>query len=279
MAISIQKARDFVYSNGILWERALYATLFQNAPVTRLHQCLMCYKNEDNGFGHALEHDARTPDSHPLALEYILGHFAGDRRTALPSGHLFDGTAAWVESVQGTDGSLSNPDSFLEYPHAPWWNEGGQTAPDSIVGNLTSMGLCTPTLAAATRRWVQANLTLDKIKANEWLFMAYHGFDYFMQVDDFPDVETYRAAVVDNIVELAESLPEKQYDSFLRFIPTPDSPVAKRAPQIVKQVLDALSESQQDDGGWPDQHGLPQWYSVVTMSVLNSLRTHGRLAI
>lgn len=275
MAISIKKARDFVYANGVLWERALFAYHFEGAPVTRLHQCLMCYKNPDNGFGHALEHDARTPDSHPLALEYILGHFVG--KNAPPKGSLFDGSAAWVESVQQPDGSLANPDSFLDYPHAPWWNDGGQTMPDSIVGNLTKMALVTPTLAENTRRWVQVNLTLDKIRANEWLFMQYHGFDYFMNVDDFPDVETYRAAVIDNIVALAENLPESQYESFMRFVPTPDSPVAQRVPHIVKRVLDYLSESQQDDGRWTDQHGLAHWQPVVTIGVLGSLRTHGRL--
>lgn len=277
MAISINKARDFVYANGNLWERAWFAFLYQDAPPTRLHQCLMGYKNADNGFGHALEHDARTPDSHPLALEYLLTVFAGD--SALPIGRLFDGAAAWVESVQQSDGSLTNPASFLEYPHAPWWNEGGQTAPDSIVGNLIKLGVCTPTLAESTKRWVQANLTLDKIRSNEWLFMAYHGYDYFMHVDDFPEVETYRTALIDNIAMLAESMPQEQYYSFLRFIPTPASPVVTRIPHIVTRALDYLSETQGDDGGWPDQHGLTHWYPAVTISVLRGLQTHGRLKV
>src|SRR5690348_14856763 len=72
MTVSLKKARDFVYSTGILWEKALFGYLFENRSLDHLHQCLLCYKNPDNGWGHALEHDIKTPDSNIAALEFLL---------------------------------------------------------------------------------------------------------------------------------------------------------------------------------------------------------------
>jgi len=65
-------ARDFVYANGVLWERRLFGHLFEGRPVEPVLAAFKAYKNADNGFGNALEHDVRCPDSHPLALEFLL---------------------------------------------------------------------------------------------------------------------------------------------------------------------------------------------------------------
>jgi len=69
-------------------------------------------------------------------------------------------------------------------------------------------GVCPPDVHRRTKAWVQANLTLDDIRSNEWLFMSYHPFDYFMNVSDFPDVDTYQTATLENI-----------YDSAARSVP------------------------------------------------------------
>ena len=278
MGVSIRKARDFVFGNGALWERALYTYLFEHRTAGRLehlHQCLLCYKNSDYGWGHGLECDIKCPDSNPLQLEFLLQMV---RDTGIPVGHILDGTPAWVESNRNPDGSLRNPPTLLDYPHAPWWSGGGQTAPDSITGNLTRLGMCTPSLAESTRRWVQENVTLQKIKANDWLFMAYHAHDYFLNVYDFPNIETYRAATIQTIVALAERAPEKQYYVLFTFATRPDSPVAKAIPpHIIARNLDYLAASQRDDGGWDDENGLLQWQPYATIVTLLALRRFGRL--
>lgn len=270
MSINFQKARDFVYSNGVLWERDLFAYLFQNGSLSRLHHNLQGYQNADGGYGHALEHDIRCPQSHPLALEFLLGVLT---QTDIPAGIILDGTAAWLEANRNPDGSLRNPPEVLEYPHAPWWNEGGQSMPDSMVGNLTKYGKSSPGLNASTTQWVQENLTLDKIRANDWLFMAYHAYDYYFNL---PDCEEYRAATIENIVKLARQIPENQYHSLIRFAMTPDSRVAKAAPDLIKTALDYLAVMQREDGSWNDQHDLAQWRPFVTITNLLALRNHGR---
>ena len=146
---SIDQARDFVHANGVLWERALWDYLFDDGPLERVHQCLLCYKNPDGGWGHGMEHDVKAPMSNPLALEFLLTVI---RDTGLPIGNLFDGTPQWVERIQQPDGSLANPTDLLDYPHAPWWNHGGQSMPDSITGNLIKHGLCPQVWTNARKR-------------------------------------------------------------------------------------------------------------------------------
>jgi hypothetical protein len=267
------KARDFVFTHGALWERALYSYLFDDGSLDHVHQCLLCYKNADDGWGHGLEHDLKSPVSHPVALEYLLGVI---RDFDLPVGDLLDGTPQWLEQQQAADGSLRNPDNLADYPIAPWWKEwGGQKQPDSIVGNLTKLGLVTPKLTETTRPWVKANHTLESIRANEWLFMAYHAFDYFMNVDGFPEE---RAATIENIVTCAEKAPEKQSYVLFRFAPKPDSVIAQAVSDaVIQRNLDSLQSSQRDDGGWSDEHDMLVWQPMVTIQVLYTLKQYGRL--
>jgi hypothetical protein len=274
MAISLKRARDFVYSNGVLWERDLFAYLFQAGDLKHLQRSLQAHQNGDGGYGNALEHDVRCPQSNPAALEFLLGVLV---QCDLPPGSILDGVGDWVARSRQDDGSLRNPLELLDYPHAPWWNEGGQTTPDSIVGNLIKYGKASDDLRESTMRWSQANRSLENIAATDWLFMAYHAYDYYMNEDRFPDVETYRDATVKLIVKLAENAPERQYHSLFRFAPTPDSRVARAMPEsLLTSCLDHLQATQQDDGGWTDQHDLAQWKPYVTIANLLALRSYGR---
>ena len=275
MSFDVAKARQFVYRQGTLLERALYAWLFEGGSLERLHQIVRCYKNVDGGFGHGLEHDLKAPQSNPLALEYLLGLM---RHAGVPPGQLFDGTANWVEAQMDENGDLRNPPQTRDYPLAPWWREqGGQTLPDSIVGNLMRFGCATPALIDKTKRWALNNHTQDKIRRNEWLFMAYHAFDFFFALDDFPDLAGFRQATVDNIVACALAAPESQYDSLFVFAPTPDSAIAAALPAgFIDRCLDVLSAAQQNEGHWLDQHKLPQWYPMTTINVLLALKRHGQ---
>jgi hypothetical protein len=278
MAVSIKKARDYVYSTGVLWEKALFGYLFEGRSLDHLHQCLLCYKNPDNGWGHALEHDIKTPDSHVAALEFLLA--ACVRDLDIPLGNLLEGTAGWLERQRNEDGSLNNPDSLRDYPAEPWWIEwNGQKAPDSVVGNLKKVGKSTPSLEESTRKWAQTNLTLEKVQSNDWIAMAYHALDYYMNIDSFPDLQTYRQAVIDNIRTCAEKMPERQYAVLLQFAPTPDSTIALAMPQLVTRSLDYVQDTQRDDGGWADEHNMKHWQPYITTMILWALKRHNRLQI
>lgn len=276
--ISIENARSFVHAHGVMWERALWDYLFDQGPVERVHQCLSCYKNENGGWAHGLEHDIKSPLSNPLMLEFLLSVI---RDTGIPAGTLLDNTPAWLESIQNPDGTLGNPSGLMDYPHAQWW-EGGQNKPDSITGNLIKLNLCPPTVQEKTRNWVLENLTLEKIRSNNWLFMAYHAYDYFFNVDDFPQLEKYQEAIGENIYACAlgheaEGEMNKLFP-FFQFASGPESTVAKNAPAgLIDRILDHLGSSQREDGGWDDEHGLVYWQPYFSTVVLLALKRFGRV--
>lgn len=278
MAIDLNKARQFICGNGTLFERALFAFLFDGGSVERVHQIILCYKNPDNGFGHGFEHDLKAPQSNPLALEYLLSVM---RNTQMPAGNLFDGTSDWVEGAMDDEGFLKNPPETRDYPLAPWWQEtGGQNLPDAIVANLMHYKVAKPTLVEKVKQWAINNWTIEKVRANEWLFMAYHAHDFFFTIEAFPQLEAFQQATIENIVACAQKAPENQYYSLFSFATSPDAPVARALPDaLLDRYLDYLASAQQDDGSWHDQHGLTQWYPMVTINVLLALKRFKRLEL
>ena len=275
MSIDLGKAQAFIHGKGTLFERALFDNLFDGGTATRLEAIILCYKNPDNGFGHGFEHDLKAPESNPLALEYLLSVM---KYAQIERGTILEGVSSWVESEMDEAGNLQIPESTRDYPLAPWWQEtGGQTMPDSIVGNLMHFGAATETLVDRTRRWASGRHSPQSIKANKWLFMAYHAVDFFFAIDDFPNLDALREATIENVVRCAESVPEDQYHSVFSFAPKPDSPIAKALPTgLLDKCLGSLENAQQEDGCWLDQHNLPQWYPATTINVLLALRRYGR---
>ena len=276
--VSIDNARCFVHAHGELWERALWDHLFENKSVDRVHQCLLVYKNNDGGWGHGLEHDIKAPISNPLMLEFLL---VVNRDTGLPMGDVLKGTPEWLEKNQKPDGSLANPAGLLDYPRAQWWQE-GQSKPDSITGNLIRLGLCPEPVREKTRKWVQKNLTLEDIRSNNWLFMAYHSHDYFLNEDNFPDLEVFRKATLENIYQTALAHEEQGENNklfpFFQFAAGPESVVAQNAPEgLIDRLLDQLESSQREDGGWDDEHGLPYWQPYFSTVILLALKRFGRI--
>ncbi|ARU62143.1 hypothetical protein CBW65_14895 [Tumebacillus avium] len=272
---SIENAREFVYKNGALWERSLFAYLFDGGSLAHLHQCLLAYKNEDGGFGHGMEHDIKCPDSNPLALEFLLTVV---RETGIPAGSLFDGSASWVERNRAADGSLLNPPTLHDYPYAPWWSQGGQTIPASTVGNLRRLGLATPSLEASTAKWAAEHLNVEQINATDWLFMAYHAYDYYLTLEDTPDTRPLREATITAIIRLAEAAPEKSFFALCHYAYDPNSELTRALPPaLLEKLLNHLSSTQREDGGWDDEHGLTYWQPYMSTLILHTLKNHNRL--
>ena len=113
--------------------------------------------------------------------------------------------------------------------------------------------------------------------------MAYHAFDYYMNVDDFPDVDALprghtgeylrlRAGRTSRRVSCTSSSPSSSSRT------GPDSVVAQHAPAgLIDRVLDHLQATQRDDGGWDDEHGLAYWQPYFSTVVLLALQRFGRL--
>ncbi|ASS76007.1 hypothetical protein CIG75_14235 [Tumebacillus algifaecis] len=273
--VSIDKTREFVFKHGALWERSLFSYLFDGGSLQHLHHSLLAYKNEDGGFGHGMEHDIKCPDSNPLALEFLLTVV---RETGIPAGNLFDNSSAWVERNRAEDGSLKNPPTLHNFPYAPWWSENGQTVPASTVGNLRRLGLSTPVLEESTAKWAAEHLNVEQIANNDWLFMAFQAFDYYLTLEDTADTRPLREATIQNIIKLAEKAPEKSFFTLCHYISDPHSEMTQAVPPaLLDRLLTHLSTTQREDGGWNDEHDLLYWQPYMSTLILLTLKNHNRL--
>jgi hypothetical protein len=269
MSLSLDRARDFVYQNGVLWERALFAHLFEGGSRERVIRCLALYQNEDGGWAHALEHDIRTPASHAVAAEYALGVMA---EYGLADAELVRRTAAWCEANQAETGEFPLGESFHRYPRAGWWEEMTSYPPDAITGRLAALGAAPPRLGERTARWVAQNLTMAELRSldtESWRYRLYHYADYFMNVAT-PDAAAWREAILTKVVELARAQPDGE--AALGWGWAASLPAETIPAKLLEKRRAALAAAQMEDGGWPDPHGLPHWRPMHTIWALKSLQ-------
>jgi len=119
MPIDLDAAEAFLWSAARLVDRHRYAMLFAGAPAGPVLAALSGYRNDDGGFGHALEPDLRCPGSQPAATLYALEmlHEAG----AL-DGEMARGARAWIASIAEPDGGIPFVlPGYEAYPHSFWW--------------------------------------------------------------------------------------------------------------------------------------------------------------
>lgn len=121
-SIDIEAAKRFVYDDARLLERHRLAVLFGDAPGGRVLDALRPYRNDDGGWGHALEPDLRGPDSQvssALSALEVLAEVGADADPIVM--RLVTETADWLASVALPDGRVPQVlPSAADYPAAPW---------------------------------------------------------------------------------------------------------------------------------------------------------------
>jgi len=110
------------------------------------------------------------------------------------------------------------------------------------------------------------------------LFMAYHAFDYYMNIEESLTSKPYKEATIQNIIECAGKAEQKKYFTFFQFANSPETEIAKAVPQdLLKKFLDYLESAQREDGGWDDEHSLKHWQPYMTTFIVFVLKNYGRL--
>src|ERR1700730_10666550 len=112
-------AAAFVAANARVLDRRRFQRLFEDGPAEPVRDAVAAYRNDDGGFGNALEPDCRAPGSQPAAIDMAL--------------RIMDDAAAWgVDLVRGAGDGVAavapaeGGSSFVQptldgWPHAPWW--------------------------------------------------------------------------------------------------------------------------------------------------------------
>jgi hypothetical protein len=283
-------AREFLWREGRLLERRLFATCFEEAPGTGVVDVLRGYVNDDGGFGHGLEPDKRCPASLPVDVDFALQTMTAAQAVDLP---LINGACDYLAKVAAdADQRAAVPLAFPvieKYPRAAHWTdwtyEPGLNPTAGIVGLLYQLRAKHPWIPAAARYcWEQldtADLPTDAHALSEVLVFLAH--------TPQRDRATSMAARVREALVKASWFRLDPDDtnyglSPLSVAPLADSPWRSLfADEVIQAHLDRMERDQQADGGWPitweppGQAALLEWRGIVTLQSLRTLVSYGRL--
>ncbi|MFI9569441.1 hypothetical protein [Streptomyces rishiriensis] len=291
------RAEHFVWLTARVLEQRIFAHDFLHGAADPVETALDAYRNEDGGYGHALEPDLRGPVSQPLHTARALAVLDSIGRL---SGRRVERVCGYLTSVSTGDGALPaiHP-SQRGYPAAPFI-----PIVDDPPSDLLSTG---PVVGLLHRNEVW----------HAWLFRA---TDFCWQAVD--SLERSHPYEVEAAVAFLDSAPDRARaqaaaDRLGRLVRDhrlvaldPDRldayPVAPgyapgehhfpydfaRTPQSLARAwftdeemtrsLDHLAETQEKDGGWPIRWR--RWAPgtalearpMVTIEALRTLRAYGR---
>ncbi|MEU4872362.1 hypothetical protein [Streptomyces sp. NPDC021608] len=291
------RAEHFVWLTARVLEQRVFAHDFLNGAADPVETALDAYRNEDGGYGHALEPDLRGPVSQPLHTARALGVLDSIGRL---NGRRVERVCAYLTSVSTRDGALPaiHP-SQRDYPAAPFIpivddppSELLSTGP--VVGLLHRNDVWHAWLFRATDFCWQAVDSLER--SHPYEVEAAVAF-----LDSAPDRPRAQAAA-DRLGRLVRDhrLVALEPDRLDRYPVAPGYAPGEhhfpydfaRTPQSLARAwftdeemarsLDHLADAQQKDGGWPVRWR--QWAPgtalearpMVTIEALRTLRAYGR---
>jgi hypothetical protein len=288
-------AAEFLAARARVLDRRMFQRLFQGGPAAPVRDAVTAYRNEDGGFGHALEPDCRVAASQPAATEMALRllDLAGAWDDALVAG-----AVDWLASVAPAQGGATFVlPSVSAGPHAPWWiaAEGNPASPiqtGEIAGTLYARGFSHPWLDGATEvMWrLIGQLTEPGSGAESGVLGGYEMFGVLAFLQHVPD----RARAAEAMRRVGSLLLDRKLVALdpdaagevhgpLDFAPLPDSiarPLFDDA--VIEAHLDHLAAAQRDDGGWMfnwsswSPAAEADWRGFLTVDALRILRANGR---
>lgn len=292
-------AQGFLEATARPLELARFRRAFLGAPTEAVLDALGGYRNDDGGFGHALDPDLRTPESSVLCTSIALQILGSLEVTehALVSGSL-GFLMANLDRQQC--GWRIIPPTAESSPRAPWWYQKGReehfdafslNPTAEILGYLFDYReqVDEQTLSAVSARvWQEldraAELTMHELLCCLRLY----------RTNGLP--ETYRGqlyARLDPLIKGAVACDAEDWEGYslrpLQVANSPESPFFAGLRDAVAENLDYEIASQSADGSWtptwswddsfPEAWAEAQaeWAGVITVDKLLTLRRFGRI--
>jgi hypothetical protein len=283
--------RDFIYRQGRLLERRLFATCFEGASADGVIAALRGYRNDDGGFGHGLEPDKRCPASLPIDVEVALQTLATagtiDRQLAVSACDFLAGVAAKVD--RGGAVPLAFP-VIEAYPRAEHWTEWTYEPALNPTAGLVGLlrQLCVEhTWVDQAAAWCWGQLASGDLPAEAHALKEVLVFLAHERERDRADAmaDTVRGQL--GSASLFRLDPEQAgYGlSPLSVAPAADSRWRVLfSDDVLDAHLDRLLADQQPDGSWPISWDPPseaarlEWRGIATLDALRTLVSYGRLS-
>jgi hypothetical protein len=271
--LDIDAAIGFLAGNARLLDRRRFERLFAGGDADPIRDAVAAYRNDDGGFGHALEPDGRTPDSQPAAVQLALRTL---HEADAWDDELVGGALGWLERTAPAEGgALFVAPGIEAWPHAPWW-----TPVDGLPPSLITTGPIAGTLHAnaVQHPWLgRASEVLWRRIDDPGELGSYDIRGVFAFLQHVPDRDRAERAVERvgrlmferGLVELDPDAPGEVHGP-LDFAPLPDS-VARRLfdEATIEGHLDRLERGQLDDGGWT--FNWPAWSTAAELDWRGSL--------
>ena len=277
-------AAEFMAGHARVLDRRVFQRLFQGGAPGPVRDAMAAYRNDDGGFGHALEPDLRTAASQPAAVEMALRIM--DAADAWDE-QLVRDAIDWLTSIAPSEGGATFVlPTLSQGPHAPWWApaEGNPVSliqTGQIAGVLYARGFNHPWRDGATEVMWRGIDQLTEPNAYEMF-----GVLAFLQhVPDRPRAENALQRIGRSLRALVTLDPnaEGETHSPLDFAPLPDSiarPLFDDA--TIEAHLNHLAGAQREDGGWMfnwpawSPAAESDWRGFLTVDALRVLRANGR---
>jgi hypothetical protein len=293
----VARAEPFVWLTARVLEQRLFAHHFRGGAADPVETALDAYRNEDGGYGHALEPDLRGPVSQPLHTAHALRVLDAVGRCA---GQRVERMCRYLTSVSTADGALPaiHP-SQRGYPAAPFVPvvddpPSALLATGPVVGLLHRNEVWHAWLFRATDFCWQAVESLEK--SHPYEIEAAVAF-----LDSAPDrpraeaaadrlgrlVRAHRLAALDpenlDAHPVSPGYAPGEHHFPYDYARTPRSLArAWFTDNEMARSLDHLAAQQQEDGGWPVRwrHWAPapamEARPAVTIEALRTLSAYGR---
>jgi len=285
--LDIAAAERFLAGHARVVDRRVYERMFRGGAVQPVQDAVTAYRNEDGGFGQALEPDCRASASQPAAVEMAL--------RLLDMADAWDDGAAmtacdWLGSVAPARGGAAFVEPTVsEGPHAPWWvpEEGHPPSPIQtglLAGVLHARGIRHPWLDEATAVMWDMIERLAEPSAYPMLGVC-RFLDYVPDRDRaLVALKKVEPLLLDPSVVALDPQAAGEVHSPLDFAPFPSS-IARRLfdDAAIEAHLDHLAAGQREDGGWmftwPSWSPAAEadWRGFLTVDALHVLRANGRL--
>jgi hypothetical protein len=277
-------AAEFMAGHARVLDRRVFQRLFQGGAPEPVRDALAAYRNDDGGFGHALEPDLRAAASQPAAVEMALRIM--DAAGAWDE-QLVRDAIDWLTSIAPSEGGATFVlPTLSQGPHAPWWvpadgNPVSLIQTGQIAGVLYARGFSHPWLPGATELMWRG---IDQLTEPN----AYEMFGVLAFLQHVPD----RARAQDAMQRIGPLLralvaldpnAEGETHSPLDFAPLPDS-IARSLfdDATIEAHLNHLAGAQREDGGWTfnwpawSPAAEADWRGFLTVDALRVLRANGR---
>ncbi|MEW2304030.1 hypothetical protein AB0958_29365 [Streptomyces sp. NPDC006655] len=291
------RAEQFIWLTARVLEQRLFSYHFLNGGPDPVETALDAYRNEDGGYGHALEPDLRGPVSQPLHTAHALRVLDAIGRCG---GQRVERVCRYLTSVSTADGALPaiHP-SQRDYPAAPFVpvvddppSELLATGP--VVGLLHRNEVWHAWLFRATDFCWEAVESLDKSHPYE----VEAAVAFLDAVPDRPRAEAaadrlgrlvreHRLAALDpdrlDAYPVAPGYAPGEHHFPHDFARSPRSLArAWFTDEEMERSLEFLAAEQAEDGGWPIRWR--QWAPaaalearpLVTIEALRTLSAYGR---